>query len=281
MSERWVYNVNFFEERWTHAKDIKITAFKYETSNVPAHWHSEIEVMMVTKGDIIIGCNSEVNILTAGDCVVIPSGNIHYSVNENYTGQALLFVFSPAIFDRNAKELDGYSLPVIIRNIDIEKFNNLYESILSEIANADTAHEMIIHAYLSILSGWIIRNRTENSIINAKRRKSGILDGSQKLFRYIEENYHKKMTLETAANILYFNKAYFCRYFKELTGTTFLKYVNAVRIQAAQTMLSITDLKITEIASECGFDNIRTFTREFKLHTGMTAKQYKSLKKTD
>ena len=55
----------------------------------------------------------------------------------------------------------------------------------------------------------------------------------------------------------------FSRAFRKHTGTTFVQYVNALRIELACQHLTQDDLTVTEICFEVGFNNVSNFNRQF------------------
>jgi AraC-like DNA-binding protein len=268
--------MKFFREHRIFRLDIKIHIVETEFKFFPAHWHPEIEIVMGKTGIIDIGFNFENYTLTPGDLMIIPGGNIHhYEMNGN--GSVFIILFDPLILD---KKSDGYSIPFIIKSHENTSFFlEIYRKIEFELMNNDVEYKNFIKLYLDLFSAWCIRCRTKGNIIKLQSEKMISLIETQKLFDYIENNYENKITLKMGAEILHFSVSHFCTYFKALTGTTFAKYVNFIRCQAAKNMLRTTDLKIIEISQQCGFENIRTFNREFKKTTEMTAKEYRCFKK--
>lgn len=267
--------MNYFEKHQVNynRENIPIQVTEYMIPKFPAHWHIDTEIIAVTSGTITIGYNFDIYTLYTGDFMLIPGGNIHhFSTSDN--GRALLLLLSAETII-SKEEADVFSMPVIIKNIDTAMFKDMYNRIYDELINAGTAYKIMIKSYLGLLSGWILRNRTEDNILKSKQLKRKLLNDSQKLFKHIEDNYSRRITLEEGAKFMHFEKNYFCRYFRLLTGTTFTKYVNIIRTQTAQNMLLNTDLPINEIALRCGFNTVRTFNREFKSFTGITAMQYK------
>jgi len=52
------------------------------------------------------------------------------------------------------------------------------------------------------------------------------------------------------------------------TGCTLIDYVTRLRVVAAQRMLQETDLKVTQVAMNCGFSTMSRFYDAFKKITG-------------
>jgi transcriptional regulator GlxA family with amidase domain len=68
----------------------------------------------------------------------------------------------------------------------------------------------------------------------------------------------------------------FCRYFKKVTGKTFTKLVNEYRVVHATKLLTESQMSITDISFECGFNNFSHFNKLFKEFTGKSASKYRS-----
>lgn len=266
--------MEIYEELRKYNGNIPIETMKFSGNSISEHWHTEIEIMMVISGIFDVKFNSNTYTLSAGDCMIITGGNIHGCIKRD-DGDMLMLIFNPGIFSSNDVTLKGFLNPLLIKHNDTAYLEKMYEDIHTETTIQNEASKIIIKSYLGLFSGWIIKNSTEENILPSNQVKTSQLNTVQKLLNYIEENYNKDITLDAAAELLHFSKGYFCKYFKNLTGVTFTKYVNATRNQAAKNLLKTTNLRITDIAERCGYDTVRTFNREFKLQTGITANQYR------
>ena len=65
---------------------------------------------------------------------------------------------------------------------------------------------------------------------------------------------------------------YFCRYFHQEMGKTPFAFLNEYRIKKAAILLDGSSLSVSDIAINCGFDNISYFIRKFKEYQGVTLK---------
>lgn len=71
-------------------------------------------------------------------------------------------------------------------------------------------------------------------------------------------------------------KPAFCRYFKRLSGNTFTTFVNEYRLVHASKLLAETNIPITEICYQCGFNNFSHFNKQFQKFTGQSASRYRN-----
>ena len=63
--------------------------------------------------------------------------------------------------------------------------------------------------------------------------------------------------------------------FQKLTGSTPMEYLFRIRIERAKTLLRETDIKIIDIAFECGYSSSQYFANTFKHATGTTPSEYR------
>lgn len=99
---------------------------------------------------------------------------------------------------------------------------------------------------------------------------------SIKAKQYIEVNYSEKFSLKEIAKKLYVNPYYLHRTFKDTTSYTLLWYHNFVRIEMAKVMLKNTQLSISFIAFEVGYNSLSHFSRAFKKLIGCSPSVYRN-----
>lgn len=92
---------------------------------------------------------------------------------------------------------------------------------------------------------------------------------------YITTYYDRDLSLTHIAQLYNINSDYFCKLFKRETGTTFVKYLNWVRIDNACIKLKMTDIPIIDIAYSVGFNNVTYFNRVFQKQMGITPTAYR------
>lgn len=101
-------------------------------------------------------------------------------------------------------------------------------------------------------------------------------DVMEQVKRYIDLHYDKDLTLEFVASLFHLNRSYLSSTFKSRTGTSFVDYINQVRIAHAKELLQQTDKKTYQIAQAVGYENPKYFFRIFKKLEGITPEQYRN-----
>lgn len=109
----------------------------------------------------------------------------------------------------------------------------------------------------------------------AKSREAKDIDPVTAAQRYISQHYHHPLSLKEVADKVYLNPGYFSNLFKQKTGVTFIEFLTQIRMEEARKKLAFTGEKISRIAEETGFGNVRHFNRVFKNCSGLSPKAYR------
>lgn len=97
----------------------------------------------------------------------------------------------------------------------------------------------------------------------------------RRLRQDIFENPQKDWNTTDIAARLCISKSHLYRLYKQISGLNLMDDVIEARLAKARQLLEFTDLRIQEIASQCGYNNESHFMRQFKEKVGMTALRYR------
>lgn len=90
----------------------------------------------------------------------------------------------------------------------------------------------------------------------------------KEMLDYIEHHYFENLSLSSMANRFSLSQSYIARLFKKELSCKPSEYVNRVRISVAKTMLSETDMTVTEVAEKVGYSDVYYFSKTFKRVVG-------------
>jgi len=97
----------------------------------------------------------------------------------------------------------------------------------------------------------------------------------EKSIEYMNQNFHKVITLSEVARLANMTDVSFSRFFKTRTGITFIDSLLEMRLGHASRLLIDTTQSVSEVAYNCGFNNISNFNRLFKKKKGCTPKEFR------
>lgn len=251
-----------------------------------AHKHDALEICIPIENEYKYIVGSKSYTLVPGDIFFVPPGILHEIECEN-EGCRFIYLFEvdflSGLFDFSFLR-DFFKE---VRLVNETNYSSIYGQIYSEFMGINDQYflyenmvlEMPIYSrLLNIFSLLITMNpqfapiRLEDSKTRDKYAKF------KSLINHINSHFMDEISLEWAANYVGFSKYHFSRLFKEYTDVTFYDFLMHRRMQAAKVLLTDTNMTITEIAFQTGFNNLTSFTRCFKNVTNRTPSEYRATK---
>lgn len=95
------------------------------------------------------------------------------------------------------------------------------------------------------------------------------------ILEYINQNYHRRVTLDDLSQLVYLNQKYICAIIKKDTGKTFYEILTEVRIRKAQELLYDPTVKMYQIAQMVGFYDTKAFNSAFRKIVNTTPSLYR------
>lgn len=93
---------------------------------------------------------------------------------------------------------------------------------------------------------------------------------------FIEDNFsNPDLHMNSVARKFNLSPSHFSTVFSQEVGETFRDYLNTLRIDRARELLRTTNLKCSEIAYQCGYNDSHYFSTVFKKKTGFSPQQYR------
>jgi YesN/AraC family two-component response regulator len=96
-----------------------------------------------------------------------------------------------------------------------------------------------------------------------------------RLKQILEESPQMTLTLDDLAQLLNLERTYCCKLFQELTGAYFSHWIRKIRIAKAQSLLRLSAYTITEVSHAVGYDDITTFSRNFRKELGLSPRSFR------
>ena len=252
---------------------------------VPVHWHEEMEVISIKKGSGVVTVDMVPHEVQEGEAMVVFPGQLHgISQVRQETVEYENIIFRPSMLMTpdadvcTAEFLEPLAegrvkSPVHIKN-GMAEYGRLSECIrrLDLLCRDKTYGYQLgvkgeLFSMLSLLAGDCVRVSGERTSKSREKMKL--------ILKYIEVHYGERITVEDGAALCYYSNSHFMKYFKQYMGVTFTQYLNDFRLEKAAGLLSTTALPVTDVAQQCGFDNISYFNRLFRKKYRGTPGEYR------
>ncbi|MBQ8345111.1 MAG: AraC family transcriptional regulator [Clostridia bacterium] len=239
-----------------------------------AHLHYHIELALVHEGHEQMTVDSTVYSVEDGDLLVVFPYQIHRFDTvrrSNYT----LIIVNPDLLSDLSPYFSGFR-PVsnLLKGgaMDAE-LRSLADRIVSLWNGEDSPYRtVILNGYLLCFFGRLLEKLELASI---QTRDSDAL-GS--ILNYCILHSTEPLSLSVLERELHISRCYISHIISEKLGLGFNEYINSLRISNACKLLRESELPMTEISEQAGFNTMRTFNRAFSKQMGMTPSQYRTKK---
>lgn len=251
------------------------------------HWHEDVELVCVLKGPMRINMR-ESHPLETGDILLIAANEPHCFFAEGEGTEHLAVRFSPQLVK---PLLDGEdeSLHLLERVAQVKKCSRDWpgksclkvRSILKRLYDEYTAkadgYQVAIRALIYELMLIILRELPADIVSESSRRTAQDQNFKRAVY-FLAEHYVDDISLKDCADVMGLNMNYFSRFFRAHTGINFHEYLITLRLKKAEHLLRTTNLTVTEVVQQSGFQNVKTFNRVFKKAHGCAPREYRRSK---
>lgn len=266
---------------------------------VKHHWHDEVEILYFSNGEFRLEINME-SFPVCSECFYfINPGELHGIITEtaeNHWEDAV--VFSPGILSFDSPDEAQIHLIKPIQNGKLlfprcitplhpaffplknafadmmHAFGPIAEDSVSDssLITDDLTSQLYIKSSLIYMLATLSAHKL---FTPAEKNFDKRVESVKTALTFIKDHYRDRIYLSDLAGQVNLNEQYFCRLFKKAIGCPPVTYINEYRIKQAKHLLEKTDLSVTDVCLECGYNNLGNFLREFRKYTDTTPLQYR------
>ena len=257
----------------------------YTASEIAWHWHKEIEIVVLYEGSVSLETAKESIILKKGDGVFINSEELHYFKkigDERCVLISYVFDKSFVIGDKGSIIERKYIEP-LVQNKTLSLFkisetlSRKLEEVFFEYEDKKFGVEINIRNILSsVLLEIIIENREK--LIEKKTYKNLDSQRIKGMLDFIQKNYSNELTLKEIGEAVFIGERETLRCFARTIGISPIEYLKKYRVKVAANLLTTTDLPVTEICIQCGFNSPSYFSKSFQRVFNVTPREYRKNK---
>lgn len=259
-----------------------IHSFKEDIVNLklplPPHKKTVNDFVFVLKGEMIKTIGLESFSLKAGDFLFTPKNSITTSKNMSADLEGFYGHFSDNFLANNPFLKLWHTRPrsqnlLHLSKVEIENLTSLLHRILSLYRDMQDkpSNYQLIHYYLSTFIA-------EVSIITENQLPISPVNPLIPRFnQLVSEHFKTSKSVGFYAKQLHISPNHLNKIIKNGTGKTASEVINQFCILEAQVLLIQTQLDISEIALELGYEDTSYFSRFFKRHSGVSPTKYRKM----
>ena len=268
----------------------KVAVYENSYFASPLHFHPEFELVMIAEGEGLCFCGDFVGPFKPGDIMFygksLPhfylSDKRYYQQNNDLKCKSIYIQFREELLPLLYKEMPGFNAITQILNLSDR---GLYFSSCDHTEVVDLINSMpnrkgfdriiLLYTILNLLGKDNLYNTlASTSYENINNSRDTVF---LKVIKYINDNFQSNINLSQIAESINMSKSSLCRYFKRITGKSVCDYIIEYRISYACKLIANTDIRISTIAYDSGFNNISHFNKNFLSIIGFTPIKYRQM----
>ena len=243
---------------------------------VPLHRHTEdYQVQLVYGGSAQVWVDCQKWSVHDGDVVMVKKGSTHHFIAGSEGMKTLEAKFD--IQDQETLDLVG-RIPSHFSTGGRSLFD-IFTRIVREGMSRQLGYKGMCDALL--LEALTLMARSQDP---ANKEKEGIVVGSDNerdlppvikaVNEYVWQHLHTGFTLSELAKGCGYNQDYLYRAIRRRYGMSAIAYVNQLRFEQAKRLIEHTELSLSEIAWNLGFESVQYFSKFFRQKAGMPPSEY-------
>jgi AraC-like DNA-binding protein len=266
-----VFMFTNFSYEYKRDTNNEILCWKVDNNAFWPHFHSSIEIIHVTSGELKVTLNSQVYLVRQDDFLIIPSYYIHSYATDTQSSAYILLIPLDAIPSyKSTLSKKTFASLLVEKPPNQEELKHCLEALCTALETLkQTAGDNVIKGYTYVFLGLLIHQAGLVDITDTK-----MISLAQEILIYLQDNYLKPLKLDEIAKHFGYSKSRFSHIFNEYFNCKLIEYMNGLRCRHAIELLEDKNTTITDIAFASGFDSTRTFYRAFFKSFGCTPNYY-------
>ncbi len=244
------------------------------------HFHDHYEMYYLLSGERYYFIQNKTYHVQKGDLVLIGKQTLHKTADTGLADHERILVSFNSDYLQQPS-IEQSLTTVFLGELHVLRLNvqqqTYIERLLFELDREQQEqreqHEVYVHALLQqlLITVHRIYTRTQDifEFVSPTHKKIS------EMADYINQHYAESLPLSEVSATFHMSSSYTSRMFKQVTGFSYIEYINSVRVKEAQRMLRETKYKVIRIAEEVGFESVAHFGRVFKQISGTAPMEYR------
>lgn len=256
--------------------------------SVPWHWHEELELVRVDKGETVLAIGEAQFLVREGEGYFVNAGVLHSCRDHANSGcrfHSLVFhsrliggSAESFFYQRYLDPLTGdKSVPGLIlrpevpwQSAALELVERAWQANCCESADWELESRECMSRVVALLCAHALGKGKTADLRSVRQRER-----MKQMLDHIASHLGEPLTVAQIAASASISESECLRCFRSMIHTTPICYLRSCRIQQAAALLASTQDKISDIAARCGFEDMSYFSRQFRLEKGCTPSHYR------
>jgi AraC-like DNA-binding protein len=249
------------------------------------HWHAQVELNYVTRGQLHYKMHDHSVVLNAGNLGLFWGGLPHQAVDTSPDADfvaihlPLINFFRLRLPETVRQQLMHGATMVTVETdaADHRNFDRWSDYLLSgdERKQQHAIDEVLLRVERIVFEPYRLLGRGAKSGGGALTRSQHGVQNIGRICNFIAANFRQDIDSSDIASSADIHPKYAMSVFKKSTGMTLNEYVSLLRLSYAQAMLINDDSNVLRVAMESGFRSLSAFNTSFRKIAGMSPSSFR------
>ena len=259
--------------------------------DVHPHGHDFLELAFVRQGKMAHEIDGQHALLCAGDYFIVDYGTQHsYRRVGDAPLEAVNLLFYPEFLERTLAGsrrfedvVNSYLLRFRYETLRASptgktfhdtdgRIRPIVENLMAEYDRKDPGYL----EYCRCLLVELLINTMRK--IGSDREQKGVSEPVRRIMAHIRAHYAETIHLGELAKQYHYSLSSLSKKFTDEVGMPFSRYLQRIRVEQSCRLLETTELRISEIASLVGYDNVKFFNQIFRDALGISPRQFRRMR---
>jgi AraC-like DNA-binding protein/mannose-6-phosphate isomerase-like protein (cupin superfamily) len=255
----------------------------------PAHRHDFLEISLVIEGRGSETVNGVQHPMEPGTLTLVLPFQFHELHAEPGSPLKLYnCMFSAELLSGGHEYATGFKDLLLSQEDDrptffqlppskVDTITRIFQEMLSEFEGDHSWRNALLKAKLTESMILIDRFRTEfrKSETTAVEKRRDMPEAIWKVIHYMHMHYRDPLTLSVLVEAFHFNETYLSEQIKRYAGKNFVSLLHEIRLRHACSLLTSTEMTVSDIAYEVGYGSTKTLFKAFQKYKGVTPGTYR------
>lgn len=262
-----------------HHKLQGIKAFLIDMNYRRPHLHSDLEIIYVLRGILVLTIDSKTYYVRKNEFIVINAYQLHELATPQQV-KLLILQIKPKEFEAFFPQINEILFQnQVLTKTNLANFTPVRQHFLQTCLvyfQEQSFFQLECHGYAALTLFALIEQvpydtvseKEQNTLLSREERLRRIID-------YIQQHFHEKLLLADLAKYENLSINYLSHFFQNHLGMSFQNYLNHIRCEKARSLIKNTKMSLLTISEACGFSDLRYLNRAFGHIYHLTPKEYR------
>ncbi len=267
-----------------YQQGLSVRISMHRVGHYELHWHKEFELLLILQGTVELTMNGTCHTLQEDDLFLINPGAIH-STSGDKENVIIAIQIDPEFCSKTYPALSsaGFIWPSSpeksLPNDFCAELRTCVAKMVEEYRLGKPGMTLAIEGLLYQLVLSLVRHvprQSEKGDSSKNKNENLQRERIIKITEYLHEHYADKITLDELAQKEHLSRHHLSRFFKTQLGISFQDYLHTLRLNKAIKLLPNPKIRISDVALDSGFANVKSFCKVFKDCYGLTPSEYRN-----